>query len=83
MDSLDTRERVVRIETRVENIEAVVQKIDRRLFGNHQPGEMDKLRADVEGLREWRAKAKGAFWLAGIVFSAVEIGAAVWLHAKL
>jgi len=56
------------IETRLELIELVLNRMEQRLFGNGQPGELSTLKARVTKLESWLWRGLGAIGLAvGVV----------------
>ena len=59
-------------------IETIVQRLESRLLGNGQPGEIDKLDKRTTSLESVAYKAKGAFW----AFSALitSLGGALLQH---
>jgi hypothetical protein len=56
------------IETRLELIELVLNRMEQRLFGNGQAGELSTLKARVTKLESWLWRGLGAIGLAvGVV----------------
>jgi hypothetical protein len=52
---------------RLGTIEAIVSRMEQRLLGNGQPGEIDKLKQRVTRLESWFWRAAGAAALAILV----------------
>jgi hypothetical protein len=67
-----------KIESRLAVIEAVVLRIEDRLFGNGQPGELDALTKRLSTLEHSRSYVKGVLWVIGLFTTGV--GAAVIKH---
>ncbi len=62
----------------------IVEEMHTRLFGNGQPGELDKLGkrletldGEIETLKETRAHVKGVIWTIGVLFTAMG-GTELW-----
>ena len=50
----DIQERLSRIEGKVEGISGSLENLDRRLFGNGQPGEIGSLKVRTSSLENWK-----------------------------
>lgn len=53
-------------------IEEVVLRMEERLFGNSQPGEIESLKARVRRLESWFWRAAGAAGVAATVFEVLH-----------
>lgn len=69
------------ISGRLATIETIVTRLETRLLGNGQPGELDKLHARANDLDErldlverTEAKARGAFWTISSLIGMLGIG---------
>lgn len=75
--------------------ETTIERLDRRLYGNGQPGDIQMLWDDVKDLQKQFGETRGDFLVfktevktsvrntvmfGGFILSAVNIGVAVWLH---
>ncbi len=60
------------IAERLAVIEEVVCRLEERLFGNGQPGELEQMRRRVRFLEQWFWRAAGAI---GLTMAVVE-----WMH---
>lgn len=63
----DMAERLMRIET-------IVERLESRLLGNGQPGELDLMRTRLYMLEKLEAKGRGALWIVGLIISALTGG---------
>ena len=73
MMTQDDRERLRRIEIMVESmipVKTTVESMDKRLFGNGQPGIIKNLRDDIDSLKVYRTYAK----IAGAVITTTFTG---------
>lgn len=61
-ESPDTIDRLARIET-------IVSRLEQRLLGNGQPGELDKINGRLMSLEKLEAKGRGAFWILTAIMS--------------
>lgn len=43
----------------------IVEGLDKRLFGNGQPGEIDILRDKIDDIKGWKNKVQGALGVVG------------------
>jgi hypothetical protein len=59
----------------VDAIHETAGKLEHRLYGNGQPGDIDSLDTRITDLEEHRSKAIG--WIAGAVAALTAIGAAL------
>lgn len=59
---------------RLARIEAIVSRMEQRLLGNGQPGEIDLLKQRTSELEEVAYKAKGAFWVISAVVTFITSG---------
>jgi len=66
---------------RLATIETIVTRLETRLLGNGQPGELDKLHSRANDLDErldrverTESKARGAFWTISALISALASG---------
>lgn len=83
MDPRQTR--IERDDTeRLGRIEYMIEDMHTRLFGNGQPGELDKLSTrlsvmdtEIDELKETKAHAKGAMWMVGALFTMLG-GTELW-----
>jgi hypothetical protein len=60
------------IQERLSAIEAIVLRMEQRLLGNGQPGEIDKLKHRVRRLESWFWRAAGAVALAIFVLETLH-----------
>lgn len=51
----------------------LVEDMHHRLFGNGQPGILDKQDRRIKTLEEVEAKGKGVIWTVGIIVTVIEI----------
>lgn len=64
----------VDIAERLSGVETVVRNLDRRLYGNGQPGDIADLKRKLDQLLSWYWKAIGALAVAGfLTLPAVEL----------
>ena len=57
---------------RLATIEAIVSRMEQRLLGNGQPGEIDKLKQRVSRLESWFWRAAGCVTLAVLLLETLH-----------
>jgi len=62
----------------VASIKTILDTMNRRLFGNGQPGYIQDMDTRIDVLEKDRAKASGIMWVLGVLFS--FFGGAEVLH---
>ena len=60
------------IQERLAVIEEIVLRLEERLFGNGQPGEMERLQSRVRRLESWFWRAAGAIGLAVVLIETLH-----------
>lgn len=55
--------------SRLATIESIVSRLEYRILGNGQPGELEKLDSRIGRLEEVEDKGRGAFWVIGVLLS--------------
>ena len=60
------------IQERLAVIEEIVLRLEERLFGNGQPGEMERLQSRVRRLESWFWRAAGAIGLAVLLIETLH-----------
>jgi len=63
--------RLREIEVRLGQIETIMKRMDHALFGNGQPGELNRVNARIAALEEFKWRAVGALGLAVILYEVV------------
>jgi hypothetical protein len=76
-NNIDDIQREIDTATKIAKIEVMTEEIYHRLFGNGQPGELDKLKEDVSSLQASRSWIKGVGAALGMLLTG-DIG----MHIK-
>jgi len=59
---------------RTARIDVVLDRLEHRLFGNGQPGELQTMKDDVYHLKGLEAKGRGAFWIVSVILAVLGSG---------
>lgn len=65
---------------RLARIEAILERMERELFGNGQPGLLKEMRDDLDDLMDSRAKVRGALAIIGTSITA--LGSTLIAHMR-
>ena len=60
------------IQERLAVIEEIVVRLEERLFGNGQPGELERLQSRLRRLESWFWRAAGAVGLAVVLIETIH-----------
>lgn len=66
-DNIETHERLTRIETNISNINITLEVMNHRLFGNGQPGVIQRFQAEIKEEQEFTFRVKGVLTVLGFV----------------
>lgn len=73
---------LIEVKTVADRTAQSVENMDKRLFGNGQPGELSILRDDVAELKADRSKVNGAMWVLRALVAAVGIPEIIHVLSK-
>lgn len=62
------------IAERLATIETIVTRLESRLLGNGQPGELYTINTRLDSLEDTQAKARGALWIISAVVTFITSG---------